>query len=110
MGKFYSWIRQLKIAGKLPTKDQINSVIHTFSKKERIVFVALVAILLISTISILESINKSLMVSMPFRGGFISEGVIGTPRFINPVLANSSADQDLVSLIYSGLGRKIRDV
>ncbi|KKS03919.1 MAG: Extracellular solute-binding protein family 5 [Candidatus Nomurabacteria bacterium GW2011_GWC2_41_8] len=109
MGKFYSWIRQLKIAGKLPTKDQINSVIHTFSKKERIVFVALVAILLISTISILESINKSLMVSMPFRGGFISEGVIGTPRFINPVLANSSADQDLVSLIYSGLMRKKGD-
>jgi len=109
MEKFYSWIRQLKIAGKLPKKEEINSVFAIFSKKERVVFFALLAILFISTISILESINKSLMVKMPFSGGSISEGIIGTPRFINPVLANSPADQDLVALIYSGLMRKNTD-
>ena len=38
MEKFYSWTRQLKITGKLPTKDQINSVFMTFSKKEWIIF------------------------------------------------------------------------
>jgi peptide/nickel transport system substrate-binding protein len=109
MEKFYSRIRQSKIAGKLPTKDKINSVFHTFSKKERVVFIILLLTLLISTISILESINKSLMVNVPLRGGSISEGIVGTPRFINPVLANSPADVDLVSLIYSGLMRKNPD-
>ena len=109
MEKFYSWIRQLKITGKLPKKDEINSIFAAFSKKERIVFVVLLITLLISTISILESLNKSLMVSVPLRGGSVSEGIIGTPRFINPVLANSPADQDLVSLIYSGLMRKNPD-
>jgi peptide/nickel transport system substrate-binding protein len=94
---------------KLPSKDQINSVVRAFSKKERLFFVVLVIILLISTISILESINKSLMVGIPFHGGSISEGIIGAPRFINPVLANTPADQDLVSLIYSGLMRKNPD-
>lgn len=105
----YRWISQSKIAGKFPTKNQINSVFHTFSKKERVVFAILVITLLISTILILNSINKSLMISIPFHSGSISEGTIGAPRFINPVLANSPADQDLVSLIYSGLMRKNPD-
>ncbi|MFZ1019690.1 MAG: peptide ABC transporter substrate-binding protein [Minisyncoccia bacterium] len=94
---------------KLPTKDQLNSVLNIFSKKERVFFFALVIIFFLSTIAILESINKSLMVSIPARGGSISEGIIGTPRFINPILANSPADLDMVSLIYSGLMRKNSD-
>jgi len=97
------------MTAKLPTKDQINSVFAAFSKKEWIIFVALVAILLISTLSILESINKSLMVKIPLRGGSLSEGVIGTPRFINPILASSPADLDMTALIYSGLMRKNTD-
>jgi peptide/nickel transport system substrate-binding protein len=94
---------------KLPKKDEINSVFSTFSKKEQFIFILLLITLLVSTVSILESINKSLMVKIPFRGGTISEGIIGIPRFINPVLANSPADLDMVSLIYSGLMRKKPD-
>src|SRR3989338_10540769 len=105
----YSRMRQLKIAGKLPKKEEINSVFKAFSKKEKMVFVLLFLTLCISTLLILQSINKSLMTEVPFRGGSISEGIIGTPRFINPVLAISPADQDLVSLIYSGLYRKSAD-
>lgn len=105
MENFYSRIRNLK----LPKKDEINSIFATFTKKERVIFLVLLITLLISTISILESLNKSLMVSVPLRGGSISEGIIGTPRFINPILANSPADQDMVSLIYSGLMRKNPD-
>jgi peptide/nickel transport system substrate-binding protein len=105
MKNLYSRIRNLK----LPKKDEINSIFTTFSKKERIVFIVLLLTLLISTISILESINKSLMVNIPLHGGSISEGIMGTPRFVNPVLANSPADLDLVSLIYSGLMRKNTD-
>jgi peptide/nickel transport system substrate-binding protein len=37
------------------------------------------------------------------KGGTINEAVLGTPRFVNPVLANTRADQDVTSLIYSGL-------
>jgi peptide/nickel transport system substrate-binding protein len=46
------------------------------------------------------------MVDIPIQGGSFSEGIIGTPRFVNPILALSDADKDLVSLIYSGLMRK----
>lgn len=91
---------------KLPSKAQINSVFHSFSKKERTIFLGLVITLLLSTILILDSLNKSLMVTVPLRGGSISIGIVGVPRFINPILSNSEADQNLVSLIYSGLMRK----
>lgn len=109
MENLYNRIRQSKIGKKLPTKGQINSALAAFSKKERIVFSVLVLVLLLSTVSILESINRHFMVSVPAYGGEISEGIVGTPRFINPVLANSPADLDLVSLVYSGLLRRAPD-
>lgn len=91
---------------KLPSKKEMDLIFSSFTKKERIVFVGLVVMLLFSTIAILQAINKSFMMQVPLRGGSISEGIVGTPRFVNPILANSPADQDLVSLIYSGLMRK----
>lgn len=94
---------------KLPTKSKINAALARFSRKEWYVFLGLVLVLIISMLAILESINKSLMVSVPLRGGSISEGIVGTPRFINPVLAFTDADQDLVALTYSGLMRKTPD-
>ena len=77
-----------------------------FSKKERVICLILLIILLVSTLILLEKINKSFMVEVPVAGGTISEGMLGSPRFINPVLAYSSTDNDLISLIYSGLMRE----
>lgn len=42
---------------------------------------------------------------IPQFGGTYREGIVGSPRFINPVLANSDADRDLTDLVYSGLAR-----
>lgn len=40
----------------------------------------------------------------PAVGGHYTEGLIGTPRFINPLYAsNSDVDADLTRLVYSGL-------
>lgn len=104
MENFYSRIRNL-----LPSKNEIKKAISHFSKREYFIFLSFAVILFISTLIILENINKSFMVQVPMQGGFITEGVIGTPRFINPILAFSEADQDLVALIYSGLMRKNPD-
>lgn len=104
MKNFYNRLFNL-----LPSKNEIKKAISHFSKREYFVFLGLVVILFVSTLTILERINKSFMVSVALQGGSISEGIIGTPRFINPVLAFSDADQDLVSLIYSGLMRKNPD-
>ena len=91
---------------KLPSRSEINSVFASFSKKEWVIFGVLAAALLFSTLAILQSINKSFMVSVPAEGGVIREGIVGTPRFVNPALATSPADRDLVALVYSGLLRE----
>lgn len=109
MENFLNRIRQLKITGKLPSKKEINSVFFSFSRKEKKIFIGLVIVLLISTLLILGSINRYFMVKVPLQGGSVSLGIVGTPRFINPILANSLADEDLVTLIYSGLMRKNPD-
>ncbi len=88
---------------------KIKKAISCFSKKEYFIFLSLLIIFFISVFIILENINKSYMVNIPMQGGSISEGIVGIPRFINPILANSLADKDLVSLIYSGLMRKNSD-
>jgi peptide/nickel transport system substrate-binding protein len=47
--------------------------------------------------------STSLSSPSPVAGGTVEEGVIGTPRFINPALAVTRADLDLTALVYSGL-------
>lgn len=89
-----------------PTKQEINLALNSFSKKERLVFFVLVAVFVLSTLAILNIINKQYTVEVPALGGTLTEGVIGeAPRFINPLLATSDADRDLTELIYSGLLR-----
>ncbi len=60
---------------------------------------------LIATLFIFNRDNTSLVAT---RGGVIKEAILGTPRFVNPSLAITRADQDVTSLIYSGL-MKISD-
>ena len=89
-----------------PSKDEVKKAILLFSKREYFIFLGLVVILCISTLAILSKINKAFLVTIPAEGGILTEGIVGTPRFINPILATSLADQDLTSLVYSGLMRK----
>jgi len=42
---------------------------------------------------------------VPVKGGSFTEGLIGSPRLINPLLATSDTDRSLTSLLYSGLIR-----
>lgn len=49
------------------------------------------------------TVNNNYVTAVPTAGGTLVEGVVGTPRFVNPVLAITRADHDMVSLVYSGL-------
>jgi len=66
-------------------------------------------IFVISSFVALWNINKYFLVEIPASGGSFEEGIIGAPRFINPVLAISDADRDLSELVYSGLMRATAD-
>lgn len=53
-----------------------------------------------------NTINKKLLIDVPVYGGSWSEGMVGGPGYMNPVLAVSERTKDLNELIYSGLLRK----
>jgi len=88
---------------------EISSSIRSFSPREKIIFLLLASIFFASAFGMLFKVSPLFMVEIPKRGGHITEGVIGAPRFINPLLAISDADRDLTQLIYSGLLRARAD-
>lgn len=82
---------------------KITLIIRILPLFEKIIFFALLSVFIISLIGLIFKINNAYSVQVPDFGGEINEGVLGSPRFINPLLAVSDTDRDLVKLIYSGL-------
>jgi peptide/nickel transport system substrate-binding protein len=87
----------------LPKADVFKRALKTFSLTERFLFYSFIIILVISTLLLVERVNTSFLIEVPDHERELIEGVIGSPRFVNPLLALSDADKDLVSLVYSGL-------
>ncbi len=83
--------------------DGIESLYRSFTITEKVIFLVAGGIFALGTLSLLYKINEQFVVEIPTRGGSLTEGIIGTPRFINPLLATSDADKDLSTLVYSGL-------
>lgn len=88
-------------------KNSISRRIHALSPKEKKIFGVFIVIIILGTIGTINEISNRFSVQVPMSGGTLREGMLGTPRFINPVLAVSDVDQDLTQLVYSGLVRKI---
>ncbi len=105
MHKFLTFIKEFKI----PKKKELTEAVASFSGKELLVFVTIITIAIISTVIILNNINSQFMVSVPTNGGTLTEGIVGMPTLVNPVLALSDADRDITSIVYSGLMRKLPD-
>lgn len=74
-----------------------------FSRNERIIFVALIVILGFTLAINANRFYKHHTVEVPARGSKYIEGLVGEPRYINPLLAQSQTDKDLTRLIFAGL-------
>lgn len=84
-------------------RDSVRKALASFSLGEKVIFVFLTATALLAAFSTLHTIDSRFLKEIPKRGGSFVEGVSGTARYINPLLAFSDTDRDLTSLIYSGL-------
>jgi len=87
----------------LPKADTAERAIKHFSLTQKLFFFLCVSVLIVSGLGLLQQVNTHYLVEVPDRGGELTEGIVGSPRFVNPLLAISDADKDLVSLVYSGL-------
>ena len=83
--------------------EKIEKVVAKMNLSEKMFLGLFSLMFIISGLILLFRLNNSFLVEIPSFGGSFTEGLIGSPRFINPVLAVSDTDKDLISLIYSGL-------
>jgi peptide/nickel transport system substrate-binding protein len=89
----------------IPKERSIRRIIRSFTIAEKAIFYFFVATFILSGATLLWRVNSFYLAEIPTRGGTLTEGVVGNPRFINPVLAISEADKNLTALVYSGLVR-----
>lgn len=84
-------------------RRNILGTISSFSRTGKTVFALLSLVFFLSAFSLLNDVNKAFLVDVPKPGGTVREGVVGTPRYVNPVLAVTDSEKDLTALLYSGL-------
>jgi peptide/nickel transport system substrate-binding protein len=84
---------------------RVRAILAASSVTERVFFALLVLAAAVSALALATSAMGQTLVVAPREGGALVEGVIGTPRFVNPVLAASDADRALTALVFAGLTR-----
>ncbi|MDB5254968.1 MAG: family 5 extracellular solute-binding protein peptide/nickel transport system substrate-binding [Candidatus Nomurabacteria bacterium] len=99
MASFPSFLITKKFPSPKTLKQLLSGPLTGLSALFYGVFFAICVILFI----LLVTINNHFLITVPARGGNLTEGVIGTPHFINPLLATTETDRRLVSLVYANL-------
>ncbi|MHB8660510.1 MAG: peptide ABC transporter substrate-binding protein [Minisyncoccota bacterium] len=87
----------------VPSLERFDTHARTLSAGDRAIFYLLAILVGIASLSGLYALEQSLLVQIPTYGGTLTEGEVGSPQFINPLLAISDADRDLSTLTYAGL-------
>jgi len=87
----------------IPILERVKERVCSLSPGDRVLFYAFATLVGIASLTGLYALEQSLLVAVPSYGGSLVEGEIGSPQFINPLLAISDADRDLSSLVYAGL-------
>jgi len=77
--------------------------IETKPASDRVILRTLFFLIIASAITALAIFSVNHSAGTPVRGGILSEGLIGSPRFVNPILATTRVDQDTSALFYRGL-------
>jgi peptide/nickel transport system substrate-binding protein len=94
---------------RAPRFRGLHTLMRAFTPVQRMLLYAFTILLALSAFVLIAQANNLISVQIPAPGGSFVEGAVGTPRFVNPLLAASQTDLDLTTLIYSGLVREEKD-
>jgi peptide/nickel transport system substrate-binding protein len=87
----------------------ILKTINDFSLTEKFIFYVLSLIFLVTGLGMILMSTEMFFKTAPAYGGSLNEGIIGYPRYINPLLNITEPGRDITSLIYAGLLKQDRD-
>ena len=89
---------------RLPSKKQWTQIIKILSRREKMALLLFLGLFFSSLLALLIIFYDKNTEINPGIGGKYTEGVVGSPRFINPLYAQvSDVDRSLVEIIFSGL-------
>jgi ABC-type transport system substrate-binding protein len=91
------------ITKKFPSRSTLRTILRGPLTTLGIVVYGIFFALCAAVYILILAVNSKYLVTVPARGGTLTEGVIGAPHFINPVLASTATDKRLVSLVYGSL-------
>ncbi len=94
----------LSLINKFPSWHQWQKLPSVLNKKERYFILGLSILAIISLFSWMVLYNLKNTVAVPSYGGSFSEGIVGNPQYLNPILNQANdVDRDIGELIFSGL-------
>jgi len=89
---------------KFPKFSQWKQIFKVLKGPEKTIFTILVVLFLVSGLYLAIDFYLNNTKIVAANGGSYTEGVIGQPRFINPIYGETNdIDRTLIDLIYSGL-------
>jgi ABC-type transport system substrate-binding protein len=89
---------------KWPSKNQWKQLFKILTRWEKVRFFLFFILAIGSLIFLLIGLYFKNTKIEPALGGVYIEGIVGQPRFINPIYSSvNDADRDLVQLVFSGL-------
>ena len=88
---------------RMPKFTQLRHLPTLLTAKERWILQGAVALFIIISAAGLSRWIAPHLERVPKPGGAYQEALVGSPRFVNPILAATDVDRDLTRLIYSGL-------
>lgn len=81
----------------------IGKVFSLMGRREKIIALGLVGLAIVSLFWSVRNFYMAHTNAAPGNGGSYSEGLVGQPQYINPLLATTATDLTLQNLIFRGL-------
>src|SRR3989344_1585016 len=81
----------------------IYQILKYLTKTEKIFLYSAITIFLASSLLWFSYFLNKNTISVPVQSRAYSEGVVGQPKFINPIIGNTDTDRDLSQIVFSDL-------
>ncbi len=87
---------------RIPNLKQLRRLPEVLTQGERLTLFILGAVILLSSVVWVASTLVSRRDSTGAGGDYV-EALVGAPRYVNPILAQTDVDRDLAKLVFAGL-------
>ncbi len=105
MSKISVLTKKIKSFFGVEKRRSLLTIFEKMGLLEKTIFFALFALMSVSALIMLKKASDAFSIEIPVQGGMIREGVIGYPRYVNPLLPITDSGKDLSELVFSGLMR-----